>query len=58
MTDPQLQHQVATSLGKHLRANTPGDSSVDGEEVAFAAATMWTAELVASPPERRRPGRG
>ena len=57
MTDPQLRQEVATSVGRHLRANLPGDSSVDDVEAAFAAAMMRTAELVIPPQERRRPGR-
>ena len=57
MTDPQLQQEVATAVGRHLRANPPGDSNVDDVEAAFAA-IMRTAELVIPPQERRRPGRG
>ena len=45
-------------LGRQLRANPPGDNSVDDMEVTFAAAIMRTAELMTSPQERRRPGRG
>ena len=58
MTDPQLRQEVATAVGRHLRANPPGDSSVDDVEAAFAAAIMRTAELIIPPQERRRPGRG
>ena len=58
VTDPQLRQEVATAVGRHLRANPPGDSSEDDVEAAFAAATMRTAELVIPPQERRRPGRG
>ena len=58
VTDPQRQQEVATALGRHLRANPPGDSNVDDMEAAFAAAIMRTAELVIPPQERRRPGRG
>ena len=59
VTDPQLrQEEVATAVGRHLRANPPGDSSVDNVEAAFAAAIMRTTELVIPPQERRRPGRG
>ena len=58
VTDPQLRQEVATAVGRHLRANPPGDSSADDVKVAFAAAIMRTAELVISPQERRRPGRG
>ena len=57
MTDLQLR-KVATAVGRHLRANPPGDSNVDDTEAAFAAATTRTAELVIPPKERRRPGRG
>ena len=56
-TDSQLRQEVATSVGRHLRANPPGDSNVDGVETAFAAAIMRTAELVIPPQEQRRPGR-
>ena len=58
VTDPQLRQEVATGVGRHLRANPPGDSSVDDVEAAFAAAIMRTAELMTPPQERRRPGRG
>ena len=58
VTDPQLRQEVATAVGRHLRANPPGDSSVDDVEAAFAAAIMRTAELVIPPQERRIPGRG
>ena len=58
MTDPQLRQEVATAVGRHLRANPPGDSSVDDVKAAFAAAIMGTAELVIPPQERRRPERG
>ena len=49
---------MATAVGRHLRANPPGESSVDDVEAAFAATIMRTAELVIPPQERRRPGRG
>ena len=58
VTDPQLRQEVATAVGRHLRANPPGDSSVDDVEAAFAAAIVRTAELIIPPQERRRPGRG
>ena len=58
VTDPLLRKEVAIADGRHLRANPPGDSSVDDVEVAFTAAIMRTAELVIPPQERRRPGRG
>ena len=58
VTDPQLRQEVATAVGRHLRTNPPGDSSVDDVEAAFAAAIMRTAELVTPPQERRRTGRG
>ena len=58
MTDPQLRQEVVTAVGGHLRANPPGDNSVDDVEAAFTAAIMRTAELVILPQERRRPGRG
>ena len=52
--DPQLRQEVATAVGRHLRANPPGDSNVDDVEAAFAAfaaAIMRTAELVIPPQE-------
>ena len=58
VTDPQLRQEVATAVGRNLRANPPGDSNVNDVEAAFAAAIMRTAELVIPPRERRRPGRG
>ena len=58
VTDPQLRQEVATAVGRHLRANLPGDSSVDDVEAAFAAAIMRTAKLVIPPQERRISGRG
>ena len=58
VTDPQLRQEVATAVGRHLRANPTGDSNVDDVEAAFTAAIMRTAELVIPPQERRRPGRG
>ena len=58
VTDPQLRQEVATAVGRHLRANPPGDSNVDDVEAAFAAAIVRNAELVIPPQERRRPGRG
>ena len=59
VTDPQLRQEVATAVGRHLRAKPPGASSVDDVEAAFAAAIiMRTTELVIPPQERRRPGRG
>ena len=57
-TDPPLRQEMATAVGRHLRANLPGDSSVDDVEAAFAAAIMRTAELVIPPQERKRTGRG
>ena len=58
MTDPQFRLEVAIAVGRHLRANPPGESNVDDVEVVFAAAIMRTAELVIPPQERRRPERG
>ena len=58
VTDPQLRQEVATAVGRHLRANPPGDSSVDDVEAAFTAVIMRTAELVIPPQKRRRPGQG
>ena len=58
VTDPQLRQEVATAVGRHLKANPPGDSNVEDVEAALAAAIMRTAELAIPPQERRRPGRG
>ena len=58
MSDPQLQQEVATAVGRPLRANPPGDSNVDDVEAAFAAAIMRTVESVIPPQERKSPGRG
>ena len=58
MTDPQLQQEAATSVGRQLRANPPRNSSVDDVDVALTVAIMRTAELVIPPKKRRRPGRG
>ena len=58
VTDPQLRQEVATAVGRHLRANPLRDSSVDDVEAPFAAAIMRTAELVIPPQKRRRSGRG
>ena len=58
VTDPPFRQEVATAVGRHLRANAPGDSSVDDVKAAFAAAIMRTAELMIPPQKRRRPGRG
>ena len=56
--DPQLRQEVAIAVGRHLRANPPGDGSVDDVEGAFTAAIMLCAELVIPTQEQRRPGRG
>ena len=58
MTDLQLRQEVDTAVGRQLRPNSPGDSSVDDVEAAFIAAIMQTAELVIPPQETRRPVRG
>ena len=59
MTGPQLRQEVATAVGRPLRSNPPGDSSVDGVEAAFAAAIMQTVdELLIPPKERTEPGQG
>ena len=57
VTDPQLRQEVATAVGRHLRANPPGDSNMDDVEAAFAT-IMRTTELGIPPQERRRPGQG
>ena len=49
MTDPQLRQELATAVGRHLRANPPGDISVDDVEAVSAAAIMRTAELIIPP---------
>ena len=49
VNDLQLRQEVATAVGRHLRANPPGDSNVDDLVVAFAASIMRTAELVMPP---------
>ena len=58
VTDPQIRQEVATAVGRQLKANPPGDSSVDDVEAAFIAAIMRTAQFVIPPQERRRTGRG
>ena len=58
VTDPQLRQEVVEAVGRQLRANPTGDSSVDDVKAAFAAAIMRTAEIMIPPKERRRPGRG
>ena len=58
VTDPQLRQEVTTAVGRYLRANPPGDSSMDDVKAAFTAAIMRTAELVIPPQERKRLGRG
>ena len=58
VTDPQFRQEVATAVRKHLRANPPGDSIMGNVEAAVATVIMQTAELVISPQDRRRPGRG
>ena len=58
MIDPRLRQEVATAVGRYLRANPPGHSNVDDVDAAFAAVIMRIAELVIPPQERRRPGRG
>ena len=49
---------MATAVGRHIRANPPGYSSVDDVEAVFTAAIMLTTELVIPPQERRRVGIG
>ena len=46
VTDPQVRQEGATAIGRPLKANLPGDSSVDNVEAAFAAAIMRTVDLV------------
>ena len=58
VTDPQLRQEVATAVGRHLRANPPADSNVHDVEAAFAATIIRTAEMVTPPQERRRTGPG
>ena len=52
-TDPQLRQEVAPAVGRHLRANPPGDSNMNDVEAAFASAIVRTAELAIPPQERR-----
>ena len=49
LTDPQLRQHVTIAVGRHLRENPPGDSSVSGGEAAFASTIMRTAEYVIPP---------
>ena len=58
VTDPQFRQEVATAVGRHPRANPPGDSNVGNVVVAFAATIMRTTELAIPPQERTRPERG
>ena len=59
MTDPWVRQEVATATERHQGIDLPGDSSVDGVDVAFAATIiMRTAELGMPRQERKRPGRG
>ena len=58
VTDSQLRQEVVTAVGRHLRANPPGDSNVGNVVVAFSAAIMRTAKMVIPPQERTRLGRG
>ena len=51
VANPQLRQEVTTAIGRHLRANPPGDSSVDGIEATVAAAIIRTAELAIPPQE-------
>ena len=46
MTDPQLRQEVATAVGRHLRANPPGDSCVDDVEAVFAGAIMYVCMVI------------
>ena len=58
VTDPQPRQEESTAVRRYLKVTLPGDSNVDDVEAAFASAIMRTAELVISPQERNRPGRG
>ena len=51
VADPQLRQEVATAVGRQLRANPPRDSNVDDVEAVFAAAIMRTAEFMIPPQE-------
>ena len=55
VTDPQLRQEVATAVGRHLRANPPGDSNMNDVEAAFDAVIMRTV-VVIPPQEQRKPG--
>ena len=58
MTDPQLQQEVATVVGRHPRAKPTRDNSVGDGGIVFVAAMMRTAELAIPPQERKGPGQG
>ena len=58
MSNPQLRQEVASAVGRHLRADPPGDSNRDDVEAAIAVVIIRTAQLEIPPQERRRPGRG
>ena len=40
LTDPQLRKEVATAVGRQLRANPTGDSNMDGVEAAFTGGPL------------------
>ena len=58
VTDFELRQEVSTAVGRHLGANTSGDSNVNDVEAPFAAAMMRIVELVIPLQERRRPSQG
>ena len=58
VTDHQLRQELATAVERNLRANPPGDSSMDDVKAAFAAVIMRITKFVIPPQERNRPGRG
>ena len=49
VTEPQLRQEVATAVGKYIRAHPSGKSSVDDVEAIFATAITRTAELAIPP---------
>ena len=58
VTNPQLRQEVATAVGRHLRANPLRESNMDDVEASFVVAITRTDELVTPSQERRRPGPG
>ena len=57
MTDPQLRQEVATAVGRHLRANPPGDSNVDDVEARKLSAYCKAKRLLSEEQCGFRPDR-